>query len=313
MTSMNKMQRFMAAINGEPVDHLPVSIWLHFATEHLSSEETARAHLRYMAAYDWDYLKAMNDYRYPLPSGQNVTCEADLLGFKPLPMNEPAFAKQLACLRILRSELGPDVPIVETLFNPLQTLVRGAGASAAQLVFDHPAAGHAMLEAITQTFCEYVVACKALGVTGLFYSINGASRADAGGLTAEQFAEFVAPYDVRILQAAAGMVRIAHVHGLNLEFNRTLHYPVEAFSWSHHQTAPSLAEARKLTQAALIGGINESAIAKQSVDEISADIASAVREAGARKLLIGPGCTVPPDAPYRLQMAARRTAHQIEV
>lgn len=313
MTSMTKMQRFMAAINGEAVDHLPVSMWLHFATEHLSSEDTARAHLRYMAAYDWDYLKAMNDYRYPLPSGQNVTSEADLLAFKPLPMSKASFANQLACLRILSAELGPDVPIVETLFNPLQTLVRAAGASATQVVFDYPQAGHAMLDAVTQTLCDYVTSCKALGITGVFYSINGASREDAGGLTAAQFDEFVKPYDLRILQAAAGMVRIAHVHGFNLEFGRTVDYPVEAFSWSHHQTAPSLAEARALTQAALIGGINEGAIAKQSVAEISADIAAAASEAGTRKLLIGPGCTVPPDTPYRLQAAARRATQEIKV
>ena len=108
-------------------------------------------------------------------------------------------------------------------------------------------------------------------------------------------------------------VSSTHVHGFNLEFGRTVNYPVEAFSWSHHQTVPSLAEARGLTQAALMGGINEGAIAKQSVAEISADIASAAHEAGTRKLLIGPGCTVPPDTPYRLQEAARHAAHQIKV
>jgi uroporphyrinogen decarboxylase len=309
---MTKMQRFMAAIRGEEVDHLPVSMWLHFASEHLSSEETARLHLRYYNAYQWDYLKAMNDYRYPLPSGETVNTEAELMAFEPLPMSEPAFAKQLACLSILRSELGPDVPIVETLFNSLQTLVRGAGAGAAQVVFAQPQAGHAMLEAVTRTLIDYVRSLKNIGVTGLFYSVNGASKPEAGGLTAAQFDEFVKPYDLRILQAAEGLVRIGHIHGYQLEFERTLDYPVEAFSWSHHHTTPSLAEARKLTQAALVGGINEVAIPKQSTDEITADVAAAAREAGPRKLLIGPGCTVPPDTPYRLQIAAGRAARQIK-
>ena len=45
MSSMTKLQRFMAAIKGEAIDRLPVSMWLHFASEHLSSEETARLHL----------------------------------------------------------------------------------------------------------------------------------------------------------------------------------------------------------------------------------------------------------------------------
>lgn len=313
MDEMNKMERFMAAIRGEDVDHLPVSVWLHFASEHLSSEETARAHLRYFATYNWDYLKSMNDYRYPLPKGDSITRAEELQAFKPLAMTVPAFAKQLACLSVLRQELGPNTPIVETLFNPLQTLIRAAGASAAQVVFANTQAGHAALEAITQTLIDYVNTCREIGITGLFYSINGAGSPETGGLSAGQFDEFVKPYDLRILQAAAGMVRIAHVHGYHLEFGRTLDYPVEAFSWSHRHTAPSLAEARKLTSTALIGGIDEVAISKQSVADISADIAAAAREAGPRKLLIGPGCTVPPDTPYRLQIAAGRAARQISV
>ena len=318
MANMTKMQRFRSAIKGEAVDHLPVSMWLHFATEHLSSEETARLHLSYFNTYHWDYLKSMNDYRYPLPAGadgiarETIDTAEELLAFKPLPMSEPAFANQLACLRILRRELGPDVPIVETLFNSLQTLVRGAGAGAAQVALANPRAGHAMLEAVTHTLIDYVQALKEIGVTGLFYSVNGASKSEAGGLTAAQFDEFVKPYDLRILQAADGLERIGHIHGYQLDFGRVLDYPVEAFSWSHHHTAPSLAEARKLTQAALVGGIDEVAISRQSTAEIAADIEAAVREAGPRKLLIGPGCTVPPDTPYRLQIAAGRTAARLQ-
>jgi uroporphyrinogen decarboxylase len=306
------MQRFMAAIKGEPLDRLPVSMWLHFASEHLTSEETARLHVRYFTTYDWDYLKSMNDYRYPLPGCEWISTVDELRAFRPLPMSEAAFAKQLTCLRLLRSQLGADVPIVETLFNPLQTLVRGSGASAAQVVFDNPQAGRDALEAITQTLIDYVKACRQAGVTGLFYSINGAHTPASGGLTDEQFSQFVRPYDLRILQAAEGMVRIAHIHGHHLLFERTLDYPVEAFSWSHHSTAPSLAEARKLTSAALVGGINEAAIARQSVRDIQNDIEAAVREAGPRKLLIGPGCTVPPDTPFRLQYAARQAVKKLK-
>jgi uroporphyrinogen decarboxylase len=305
---MTTLQRFMAAIQGNDVDRLPVSMWLHFASEHLPPEEVARLHMRYLEAYGWDYLKVMNDYRYPLPGIANVTSADDLRQFKPLSMQEPSFAKQLVCLRALRAGLGPDMPLIETLFNPLQTLVRGAGAGAASVAMDNPAAGHLALETVTQTLVEYVQALKGAGVTGLFYSINGAVEPSAGGLTDEQYAAFVAPYDLRILQAAEGLVRIAHVHGTSLRFERVWGYPVEAFSWSHFNSAPSMAEARRHTQAALVGGINEMAIARQSAAEIGADIERTVREAGPRKLLIGPGCTVPPDTPARLQLAAGRTA-----
>jgi uroporphyrinogen decarboxylase len=310
---MTRLERFNAATRGDDVDRLPVSVWLHFASEHLPGQEVARLHLEYFNAYGWDYLKVMNDYRYPLPGISEITAESDLMRFAPCGMSEPSFAQQLTCLRELRSTLGSDTPIIETLFNPLQTLVRASGANAAAVVFAHPEAGHTALDAVTQTLIDYIGACREIGVNGIFYSINGAVDPAHGGLTDEQFAEFVAPYDLRILAAAQGVTRIAHVHGFHLRFDRAMNYPVEVFSWSHLNSAPSLAEARLLTQAALVGGIDEVAIPKQSVSDIASDITCSVEEAGVRKFLVGPGCTVPPDTPKRLLMAAGEATRRIKV
>ena len=304
MATMNKMERFQAAVNGAEVDRLPVSVWLHFATEHLPGESVADRHLDYLRAYDFDYLKVMNDYRWPLPAGTpNVQTADDLRRIEPQPLSAYEFEQQLICLGKLRREL-PDTPLVETLFNPLQTLARGAGQSAVQTVLANPEAGDAALEAITQTHIAYVKALKDAGVDGLFYSINGAVDPAHGGLTDEQFARFVTPYDRRILQAAEGLVRVCHVHGFNLRFDRCLGYPVEVYSWSHLNSAPSLVEARRLTNAALMGGMNEVKLTRQSVAEVEADITASVREAGPRKLLVGPGCTTAPDTPERVLKAA---------
>ncbi|HHV54852.1 MAG TPA: hypothetical protein GXX55_05320 [Firmicutes bacterium] len=337
--TMNKLERFRAAIAGEEVDHPPASVWLHFASEHLSGEETARLHLRYFTEYDWDFLKVMNDYRYPLPAGlETVATEADLRRFEPLSLAEEPFARQLTCIRYLRQELGPDVPIVETIFSPLQTVVRAAGAAVWPVILAHPQAGLAMLAAVTRTLVAYVAACREAGATGIFYSINGASRVPAPGTdsagsgtasagarkagrseapspsrtTAEQFERFIAPFDREILRAAgqAGLVRIGHVHGVDLDFDRVAGYPVEAFNWSHHHTAPTLAEVRERTGKAVIGGIDELVISYQSLPEVEASIRAAHTEwEGGRGnstggFLVGPGCTVPPDTP-------RRTLHRI--
>lgn len=303
---MTKKERFRRAINGDEVDRLPVSVWLHFASEHWPGEEVARLHLAYQAEYDWDYVKVMNDYRYPLPGIDQVESGADLLRFEPLSMEEPAFAEQLRCLRRLRAEL-PDVPLVETVFNPLQTIVRGAGRAVLDVMKAHPREARHALEACTETLIRYVQVCREAGVDALFFSVNGASRAGSpGGMSDEEYAEYVAPYDRRVLEAAEGMIRIAHVHGFELEFDRVLSYPVEAYNWSHHHTAPSLADARRLTGAALIGGVNELAVASQTPHEVAADIRAAVEEAGSRRFLVGSGCTVPPDTPRRILHAARR-------
>ena len=310
---MTKLERFNAAVRGDEVDHLPLCMWVHFASEHYSGEDAARLHTNFFKIYDWDFMKTMNDYRLPLPGVPNVTAKEHLLAFKPQSMDHPTYANQLACLRKIRADIGPDVAILDTLFDPLQTLVRGTGKQVRDLVFNNPEAGHAALEAVTQTLITYIGELRKLGVNGVFYSINGAVDPAKGGFTDAQYAEFAAPYDRRILEAAEGMTRVAHVHGFNLRFDRCADYPVEVFSWSHLATPPSFAEARKLTSAALLGGMDETKIAYQSVDDIRADITRSVEEAGPRKLLIGPGCTVPPDTPYRLLKAAGDTVRSLRL
>ncbi len=308
MTSMSKLERFIAAIQGQEVDRLPITTWVHFASEHLEPEITAVLHRRFYQAYDWDWIKVMNDYRYPLPGIFQITNEAELAVIKPLSLKSPNFANQLEVLTLLRKSVGNDVAMVETLFDPLQTLVRAAGQSVYQPVFNHPDLGKTVLEGVTRSLVAYVEAIKARGVNGLFLSVNGAVDPQKGGLSEQCFMDFVAPYCQQILQAAEGMVRIVHVHGYDLAFERVLEWPTEAYSWSHHHTRPSLAEARQMTSAALLGGIDEVAITRQSAGEVQAGLEQAVQEAGSRKLLLAPGCTIPPDSPQRLLQAVRKTA-----
>lgn len=365
-SSMTPRERFLAAIAGDEVDHIPVSVWLHFASEPYSGVETARLHLRYFREYGWDYLKVMNDYRYPLPGDSNVNSplpgsnsdansplprdnnadsqlsrdnnadlplsggydarhslswgvdliatETDLLRFEPQPLTAAPFAAQLECLRTLRTELGPDVPLVETLFSPVQTVVRAAGSRVWQTILAYPQAARQMLDAVTQTLVAYVNALAEIGVTALFYSVNGANRPPAaGGVTDEQFTNFIAPYDRRVLEAAgsAGLVRIGHIHGIDLAFDRVADYPVEAFNWSHLRTAPSLTEVRQRTKAAIIGGIDEVKVFDQTPAEVAADIERTWQEAGPRQFLVGPGCTVPPDTSRRLLHAIADAAHRL--
>lgn len=297
--TMTKTARFHAALAGEEVDRPPVSVWLHFASEHLPGKDAAQLHARYFFTYGWDYLKVMHDYRYPLGSLAAVETEADLLSFAPLAVDQ-AFGEQLALLRELRRLVGPDVPIIDTLFSPMQTIVRAAGMSSWNTVLQYPQAAKHMLEAVTHTLSAYVRQLREEGIDGVFFSTNGAIAPDAPfGMTDEQFATFIAPYDQHVLQAAEGLARIVHVHGIGLQFNRVYDYQTEAFSWSHLRTRPTLTEVKRATGRAVVGGIDEVEVFLQTPAQVCADINATVEEVGGRGLLIGPGCTVFPDTPKR--------------
>lgn len=304
---MTRKERFLTAIRGAEPDRPPVSVWLHFASEHLSPEEVARLHLAYQRTYDWDFVKVMNDYRLPLAAESGGALSRDtLLAVSALPPDRPPLANQLEVIARLREALGPDVPLVETLFDPLQTLRRSLGSSALALVRQEPVAARQALAAVRETLEGYLAAVREAGADAVFYSVNWALTPQAGGLEEREFRSLVEALDRSVLMAADGMTRIAHVHGYPLDFARVADYPVEAYNWSHHHTAPSLAAARGLVSGALIGGIDEAAFAGQTLGEVELGIRRAVAEAGRAGLLIGPGCTVPPDTPRRLLHGVRR-------
>ncbi|MEJ2287327.1 MAG: uroporphyrinogen decarboxylase family protein [Deinococcales bacterium] len=174
------------------------------------------------------------------------------------------------------------------------------------LVRSEPRAARSALRAVQETLVSYLAAAREAGADGVFYSINGALAPSAGGLERREFDDLVAPFDRALLESAQGMVRIGHVHGFPLDFERVRDYPVEAFNWSHRHTAPTLSDARRLTGRALIGGIDELAFAGQTLGEAELELRRTVAEAGRAGLLVGPGCTVPPDTPARLLLGVRR-------
>ena len=299
---MKKRERFLAAIEGRAVDRPPVTAWVHFLSDHLSGEETAGLHAKFLRAYDWDVAKLMNDYRYPVPPGLELLDSAVALRrFKSLSLDERAFAEQLRAIESLRRELGPDWPILDTLFDPYQQVLRNVGFSQAGAIVMHREAALEMLDAVADTLCRYVAAARAAGADGFFLSINGAIREGfPRGASEAVFREFQRPFDLRLLAAAEGAVRVLHVHGVGLDLDRVLDYPCEAFSVSDRlQGNPTLAQLRERTGRCLMGGIDETRIQERTLPDVRAEIDDALAQAGRERFILAPGCTLPSFSPQR--------------
>src|SRR5438093_147010 len=77
---MTRRERVVAALRGEPVDRVPVSLWLHnFATEN-SAETLAAETVRLARRFDWDFLKPQS----------RAQCFAEMWGLRYAPSNERA-------------------------------------------------------------------------------------------------------------------------------------------------------------------------------------------------------------------------------
>jgi uroporphyrinogen decarboxylase len=197
--------------------------------------------------------------------------------------------------------LGPDIALVDTMFDPYQQMLRNVGFSEVANLHRHRADTLRALEAVTDTIVRYIGAVKAQGVDALFLSINGAIRDGfPRGSTREVYQTFQRPFDLALLRAAEGMVRILHVHGVGLELSRVLDYPCEVISLSDRLPEnPTLAQLRTLTDRCLMGGLDETRVQERTLPALAREVDDALAQAGRKNFILAPGCTIPSFTPRR--------------
>src|SRR5204862_7857199 len=102
--------------------------------------------------------------------------------------------------------------------------------------------------------------------------------------------------------------RNAAEHGSRLHFDRVLDYPVHGVSWADREAGPSLAEARRRTGLAFVGGIAQTSLPHVRPAVIREQVRRAHAGAGRRKLSLAPGCSLPTSSSVDLIRAARDAA-----
>ena len=121
---MNKIERITAVVEGRQPDRPPVSFWYHFGPEAVAGPRAVEAHLRHVETYDLDFLKVMNDNRYPrkaLPGGV-VADVQDLEKLSVLNGDEATFGRQLDLIRELARHTAGQLRMTTTIFNSWSAL-----------------------------------------------------------------------------------------------------------------------------------------------------------------------------------------------
>lgn len=325
-----KRERVMAALRGEPVDRVPIAFWLHnFAAEN-SAEGLAGETLRLARTFDWDYLKPQSRaqcfaemwglrYRASRARAAPFTVtyapldgEAGLASLEPVDPRAGALGEQLAALRLIRAALGPDTPIIWTVFSPLMVmpfLMKGGREQTLSLMRSAPTAVERALEAVAETLRAFADACLDAGADGLFYATNLATRSLT---TTAECRRFQRPYDLRVLTAVErAPFNLLHVCGEAAHFDEFADYPVTAFSWATVPGNPTLAEGHRKTGRAVVGGFpGKPDIAGFTGPALAGRARSAIAEMRGRWLLLGPDCSINPDTPEPLLHAAAAAARE---
>ncbi len=228
---MNKKERVDAALRGDPVDRVPVSMWGHDFEREWSAQGLAEAMVENFTRYDWDYMKVNpracyhvedwnvkvrpsgEKYRAPIFEDTGVKSSSDWKRLRPLEPDHGALGEQLKALQLINHAIGYDAYFVQTIFCPLGVAKYLAGNRAEpvlQTIREDRAAMHAALRVITETFTTFAIACLEYGANGIFYATNG--WASQSMLTPDQYREFGEQYDLEFLDAIKSRAKFNILH-----------------------------------------------------------------------------------------------------
>lgn len=317
MKQMSRRERIEAAINRQPVDRVPYAVWRHFPAVDRSPAGLAQATLRFHDHYGSDFLKITPHGGYAveawgcveaeevLPDGHRacascaVKTAEDWKRIRPLdPLSAEGYSQQIETIvRMGFDRRIGDAPVVPTIFSPMSIARKLSGTRLATDIKEHPGLVKDALDAIAETIVKFCDAALTEGMSGIFYSIQAASRS---AHAEEVYAEFGEPHDRRILESVAGrsLLTIVHCHGDALMFDRLARLPGHAWNWDDRRTPPTLAEGRAKVTGAVIGGLDQWATLRDGTPEASvAQAKDAVAQAGGTGVIVGPGCVLAMNTP----------------
>jgi uroporphyrinogen decarboxylase len=330
---MTKRERVLAAVAGKPVDRVPVGFWVHNFARENSARDLADETIDFVRTYDWDFIKVQSrasyfaegwGNRYAVSAEPTVgpellaygcTSVEDLARLRPLPLNHPVLAEQQEALRLVRAGLGPDIPVIWTIFCPLTIaayLLPGGATTVKEAMLNAPEQLLAGLSTIAATYAALSQRYLELGADGIFYASKWVGPRM---LSREQHDRFARPFDQSILAQTQGATfNILHLCGEEIYFADFRDYSASAVNWALGDGNPTMAEAKSLTDKALLGGVSaKPQFAELTPDQVAQQVRTALDETGGRHVLVGPGCSVNPGSPSANYQAARDTARAYPV
>jgi uroporphyrinogen decarboxylase len=326
---LNKRERVYAALHGEPVDRLPVSLWRHFHKQDQAPEALARATLEFFRRYDLDLIKVTPNGLYGIEDwGASIRRSSDdntpprlkrpvvetpegWRHLAALSVEQGALGRELQALAAIRAGLAhDDTPVLMTLFSPLTLAYKLAGDAVQQHIRNHPEDLHFGLATIAETTARYGLATLSAGADGIFFATQ---MARSSMLSAAEYQVFGERYDLIVLEYLARQTDliVLHLHGEDVFFDLVPHYPVIAVNWHDQETRPSLSEALDRTRKTLMAGLDRKLLATGSPREVAEQVREAWRQTGGQRLILAPACVIPPQTPEANLQAVIQAAREV--
>ena len=284
--------------------------------------------LSFRETYDWDILKVHARASYHVePFGFQIDPSddpavghgllhspvqdvEDWFKLRPQPVDNAAFDEQMRVLDLIRKGLPKDVPLIMTVFTPLdiadKMLDRNASVLA-QHIEEAPEAVAYGLSVFAETLSHFVRKVTQFGVEGIFFStkwVNGAK------LSTEDYRKLCLPHDLSMMASAANLpFNIMHVCQNEVFMDTFRDYPVSIMHWDDHGPHnPSLRMGRRMTGLCSGGGVDPKTLANGTPDDVSDKAVNTILENNGQGMILAPGCSIVTAKTSRDNLQALRDA-----
>lgn len=286
-----------------------MSLWRHFYNRERTAEELTASMIEWQEKWNWDLMKVNPaacyhvldwgaEYRFfedgltePELVRPVIVHAEDVSRIGWLDVTRGYLGEQLQVIRNLRSHFGPELPIVETVFSPIEIAHRlMQGREQLQMLRrESPQAVHHLLDQISKVFADFCLKCLEAGADGIFFATKWAS---GEYLSWEEYLEFGKRYEEPIFDVlnSRDALLILHVCGSNTYLQEMLDYPADIFSYDFYAAgSPQPEDVLVKTGRFVLGGIDPNQL--DSEPQILLEQCSHL--AKWKNWLIGPSCVIP--------------------
>ncbi len=327
---MNHRQRLEAVLSGGKFDRVPVALWRHFPVDDQNPGDLAGATVEFQRNFDFDLVKVtpassfclkdwgVTDEWRGISEGTREYTKRAILhpeDWEKLPVLNPKkghLGDQLACLRLVVNEIGPNTPVIQTIFSPLAQAKNLVGGE--QLLVhlrQYPDALLHGLQTIAESTQRFVEAALETGIAGIFYAVQ---HAQYHRLSPAEYQQFGCAFDLQILEAAQGhWLNMLHLHGESVMFDLFSEYPVAVINWHDRDTDPSLEVGQNRFPGAVCGGLQrERMMVLGTPEQVTDEARQAIHATNGVRFILGTGCVVPITAPRANFLAARMAVEALK-
>ncbi len=314
---------------GEKPDRFAASFWRHFFHMEHHAQGTAEAMIGFQKKFEWDFVKinpradyhvedwglkqewSHDEFNKHRKTDFPVRTLEDWDKIAVNPTSSPVLAEHLKVVSAVRKGVGKDVPVLMTVFTPLA--IAGRLMENQKDLVDHlrtdPDRIHRALRNITDTFVAFVSELRNAGADGIFLATTQWASSDM--ITWSEYETFGVPYDLEVVKATEnGALNLFHVcAGSNyLKDLAAINYHCDLYNWdSQNPTNLPIDKAYDLLHGKLlVGGVDQRGwLLNSSPEEIILQIRKMKPEHEPERLIIGPGCSVPPEVSLENLQAIR--------